>query len=304
MVVQIDRFKYGVYFFVSRLLLLLLAIGFFTETSAQKTSFKSDMKFVDYLKERKMFVEAQYILTKMDTSLLTTEEKDSMNFAKGVIYLLSDESTKSICSFDKVSEISACYSKALVANAYNYWQNKQYDKSDKLLKKVLNNTNDSGVHSMALLMLSANELLQNHPSGYANYAKMIDTSDEVIQSKKHILNKVYQSENAFHHKSPVVAGVLSAVVPGLGKWYLGKPNEAFGAFIPLASLGILTYEAYRKGGVKSLGFVSFASLFSVFYAGNIWGSMVSVKIRTESFNNNNEKNIALGMLVPINRLLR
>ncbi len=304
MVVQIKIIRSALPFTARCLILILFAIDIHVDIIAQKTSFLSDVKYVDYLKERKMYAEAQYVLTQMDTAMLTVQQKDSIIFLLGGVYLLSSKADSSIKLFNKVSEVSICYGKALVANAYNYWHNKQYNLSEGLLRKTLNNANDSSLQYLTLLMLSANELLKYNPAGYNTYSGLIETSDEMILSKKNALRKVYQTEISFHKKSPVVAGLLSAIVPGLGKWYVGKPNEALGAFIPVASLGLLTYEAYRKGGTGSLGFVSFASMFSIFYFGNIWGSIVSVKLRNESYTINNEKNIVVSMLVPIDRLLR
>ncbi len=304
MVVQIEQSKSALHFLFRSLLVSLLVFIFWVDVSAQRTNFSREMKYVEYLKEKRMYAEAQYVLTMIDTATLSAQQADSLNFERGGIYLLSNSPDSSIRMFNKVSESSNCFSKALLANAYNYWHGKQYQSSNAFLKKALNNTNDSSLQPLVLLMLSANELLQNHPSMFSAYSKMIVTGDELIEQKKAGLNKVYQSEIAFHRKSPVVAGVMSAIIPGLGKWYAGKPSEALGAFIPLASLGLLSYEAYKRGGINSIGFVSFASLFSVFYAGNIWGSIVSVKLRNESFKENNEKNIAVSMLVPIDRLLR
>jgi hypothetical protein len=101
-----------------------------------------------------------------------------------------------------------------------------------------------------------------------------------------------------------LSGLLSTIVPGSGKLYAGKPTEALGAFIPIASFGLLAAESYNKAGIKSVGFISFASLFTIFYLGNIWGSMSTVKIRNTSIEINYEKNISINMLIPVKSLLR
>ena len=86
-------------------------------------------------------------------------------------------------------------------------------------------------------------------------------------------------------KSPALAAGLSAVVPGLGKVYAGRPRHGLAAFLPCAVLGFEAAEAYKNGGWKDPRFLICSSLFSVFYIGNIYGSALTVKaVRNETIN--------------------
>ena len=78
-------------------------------------------------------------------------------------------------------------------------------------------------------------------------------------------------------KKPWKGAALSALVPGLGKVYAGRPKSGLSNFIQLSILGVQTYEGYRKKGFGDPHFYIFGALFTVFYAGNIWGSAESVK---------------------------
>jgi len=77
--------------------------------------------------------------------------------------------------------------------------------------------------------------------------------------------------NSFKPRSTFGACLLSTAVPGAGKLYLGKKDQAISAFIFSAILGALTIESL-KHGVKSYQFVASAGSFSLFYIGNIWGT--------------------------------
>lgn len=109
----------------------------------------------------------------------------------------------------------------------------------------------------------------------------------------------YDKLRGFRHRSPVLAGVYSALVPGLGKWYAGKKKQGIAAFLPVIGLAALTYEAYRKDGVKSARFIGFGTLFTIFYVGDIWGSTLAVKIRRNEFNKEYDNKILFDMHIPL-----
>ncbi len=73
------------------------------------------------------------------------------------------------------------------------------------------------------------------------------------------------------HKSPVLAGALSAVVPGLGHVYLGQPFIGLAAFGWNALFGFATYDALHRKiwGVGSV----LAGLELLWYGGAIFGAV-------------------------------
>jgi hypothetical protein len=79
------------------------------------------------------------------------------------------------------------------------------------------------------------------------------------------------------HKSPLLAGLLSAAVPGLGKLYAGYKYQAFTAFTACVFMGAQAVEAAILSGVNSAHFIYTCSIFSAYYIGNIAGSAWAVK---------------------------
>jgi hypothetical protein len=78
-------------------------------------------------------------------------------------------------------------------------------------------------------------------------------------------------------RSPLLAGLMSAVLPGSGKLYAGYRYQAMSAFLMNLILGAQATEAYVRSGPRSVHFVLTASLFSVYYFANISGSAWAVK---------------------------
>lgn len=77
--------------------------------------------------------------------------------------------------------------------------------------------------------------------------------------------------------SPFLSGLYSALLPGSGKLYVGNKFQAMTAFVANMLLGMQAVESYIKAGPGSPRFILTASLFGVFYTGNIWGSVALAK---------------------------
>jgi hypothetical protein len=78
-------------------------------------------------------------------------------------------------------------------------------------------------------------------------------------------------------KKPWVAGALSAAVPGLGKLYAGRKKSFYFTLLAHVAYGAQSYECVRKLGISHPFSIFSISLFSVFYAANIYGSYQDVK---------------------------
>lgn len=93
---------------------------------------------------------------------------------------------------------------------------------------------------------------------------------------------VIKSINSIEHpkrKSILIAGLLSAVIPGSGKWYAGYFGTPFAALFINAVLGGVSLELAIKQGITSWPAILAYTAFSAFYAGNIIGTVYSVNIK-------------------------
>jgi len=88
--------------------------------------------------------------------------------------------------------------------------------------------------------------------------------------------RYYRIKLNLPQKSLTVAGMLSAVIPGLGKIYAGETGDGITALIVNGLLGFLAYDNFRAGH-KFRGWL-FSGLTAFFYAGNIYGSVAAAQI--------------------------
>lgn len=78
-------------------------------------------------------------------------------------------------------------------------------------------------------------------------------------------------------KKPIVAGILSAIVPGTGMLYLNKPRAFASNLAIVGGFGYQTYESSRIFGWQHPLTIINCAFFSGFYLVNVIGSYLEVK---------------------------
>lgn len=101
------------------------------------------------------------------------------------------------------------------------------------------------------------------------------------------IKKWFNVGNQFKEKSLILSGVYSALIPGLGKIYSGQTGDGITAFVVTSLLTYLSYDNFKHNH-DFRGYL-FGSLSGIFYAGNIYGSVVSahqfnLRVRLEKEN--------------------
>ena len=76
-------------------------------------------------------------------------------------------------------------------------------------------------------------------------------------------------------RSPVLAGLLSAILPGAGKLYADRPSDALFSLALVGSLATLSGLGFAEEGVGSVRGWTYGSLALLFHAGNIYGAVVA-----------------------------
>ena len=90
---------------------------------------------------------------------------------------------------------------------------------------------------------------------------------------------------SLHYKSPAIAGVMSALIPGSGRIYAGNWEDGLLSFIVVGVTAWQAYRGFEKRGSSSLYAWIYGLAGIGFYAGNIYGS-----IREVNRYNHNKRN--------------
>jgi hypothetical protein len=266
---------------------------------AQQFEFSKELRFAQYLQDKDAGPEAIRVLGRIDTVPLSREQKDSLYFMLGWAAYTAKRLDTSINSLLKVSPAFPLYNKARFFSAYCEAFQGRRDTAALLLGHHPVPRTDTTLNELRNLQLAGIALLQRNYPAYKEREQQFTYSSYVDGKEEQRMKAYYDKMRGFRRRSPVLAGLYSALVPGLGKFYAGKKKQGIAAFLPVISLAALTYEAYRKDGVRSARFIGFGTLFSVFYIGNIWGSTLAVKIRRNEFYKEYDNKILFDMHIPL-----
>lgn len=178
----------------------------------------------------------------------------------------------------------------------------QYDEATKLFEKIEQNSpyhQSSSLEIMKILFIQEkysdlrrfalvdNSILQNKiPEAkllYMSYLKdseKISTFSDFVKpfefAEQEEIKTLYHMKVNPSSKNPMIASILSAIIPGAGKFYAGEISDGILAFVATGLFSFLAYDNFKadhnfRGGL-------FSGLAAMFYAGNIYGSYASAQI--------------------------
>ena len=281
---------------------LLFALFFFCTACvfSQNTRFSDEIRFARYLQDKDLFREAQFIMRTIDTSLLTSAQKDTLNYFSGWSAYGSKQLDTAVNKLLSVSPAYPLYTKSRFFAAYCLAYLSRQDAAQEIITGLA--LTDSTELEMRQFELAGMALLRRDYEAYNQYQRSFTYASYVMEKEEKNMAAYHKGLRSYKAKSPFLAGIYSAVLPGAGKFYAGKKRQAIASFLPIVSLAAVTYEAYRKGGLRSARFIAFGSLFSVFYGGNIWGSVLSVTVKQKEFYRAYDNKILFDLHIPLRSL--
>jgi hypothetical protein len=256
-----------------------------------------DVCFVKHLSDSQSFNECIYEVGKMNLNSLSISKRDSLLYYKGWSEYSIKDLKQSAQTFLYVSDKSSFYEQSRMFAAYNYLHVSNYDTSF----SILSGLSKTGLANESLINfeMAGCSLLKKDYKGFDTYIKSVDTTSYYLQ--KEAAQLIFFSNRMQEHreKSPFLAATLSTLVPGLGKIYSGKTGEGISSLLTVGGLGLVTWEQYRHNGLKNYKTIIAASLFSLFYIGNIYGSYFSVIVSENEFNDEYKNKILFNLHIPL-----
>jgi hypothetical protein len=113
------------------------------------------------------------------------------------------------------------------------------------------------------------------------------------------LDGLIQEAGNLRYRSPIASGMLSVVIPGLGKVYAGRLYDALYSTMVIALSTWLAYDGFRDDGRHSIKGWVFSGASAFFYLGNVYGSVLAAR----SFNRGQDNELRRKILDVANPLL-
>jgi hypothetical protein len=246
-------------------LLFILFIAF----SFSKAQSNFNIDFYQNLVNQKENNLALLYLNKCELVTENLSILDSIYFYKGKTHFNTKQFKESVFSFNKIS-----------GNSTFYIQSKMYlsigllylDSSEKYINNELKPIKgDSIFNQIKTITMASVALLNNNLLAYDSLILQLKDSLYYFSNLQVSLIK-WRKKSTIKTKNPLIAAGLATIVPGLGKVYGGKPYDGLSTFLTHVPLGLLVWESYYNVSVNSARFITFASITSLFYAGNILAS--------------------------------
>lgn len=226
-----------------------------------------EIEFIDYLIGNSLAGDAAIYL-----ELTPFAPSDTLQYLRGWSNYSAHNLDAAAWYLSQVDSLSAWHEKSLFFAAISDAHQGRYDRALSLLDGY------SGTRSeLAAFERAGIALLQNKPSAYKLESASFTGAYPLAQSEKQ-LDAIYSERYETRSASPFWCSAASAVVPGLGKVFAGRFDEAITSFVTVGTLAAFTAECWIKCGATDWKTILFGTLGSIFYIGNIYGTYVSVGI--------------------------
>ncbi|MFY0605204.1 MAG: hypothetical protein JXR10_00720 [Cyclobacteriaceae bacterium] len=279
---------------VLSLFILCCSLG----TCLAQNNYADRYRFISHLETIGAYSEGLLYIDQLTNQEHSTQRADSLNYLRGRFSYLLKNREDAIQYFQAVSPtVLPLFNASRLYSGLESAYLKDYDTSKAYFNEVQpTNELESELQNYQIGALA---LLNRDYSTYESLRKDADDMNFHLKDHLVILDKSYLELVNHKPKSPAIAGLMSAVIPGSGKMYNGQFGQGIMTLVTASIFGLQAYEGYRKNGVNSAPFIAFGSLFTLFHISNIYGSVVAVRLGEKNFNNNQNESILLRMHIPI-----
>lgn len=233
-------------------------------------------RFADYLFNEKQYIRAA---GEYQRFLFATDSfpgnADSIFFKIALCYRFSENYKHSINYFKRIAndyDRSLLLTEAYLEMGVCYSLIDSFEESNKVLKGHF--LNEPVVDIRAKQLITLNHMQKKE---WDKAREILNHSDAKQSQISLLLGK---GEN-LPRKNSFVSGMFSAVIPGAGKCYCGRPMDGFHSFVTTGIATWQAYEGFKADGIHSVKGWIFGVLGGLFYLGNIYGSVVAADIYNE-----------------------
>ncbi|MFC1716055.1 tol-pal system YbgF family protein [Candidatus Poribacteria bacterium] len=238
------------------------------------------LKFADYL-----YQEGDYLRAAGEYQrhlFHYPQNADSTLYKLGFCYRLAGDTERAIHTFRKIVANKAegrFRSAASYQIAYSYFLSRQYEKSLQYLDEAVHKAADVDERGKLQILSAFNYLHQKRWHDAEDILSGLDLKDEELSRTALSLRASAQDGARLPRKSPILAGLMSTVVPGAGKFYCGQYGDGLYSLFLAGATGLLAWDGFRDDGLHSIRGWVLGSMGAIFYTGNVYGSVIAARVR-------------------------
>lgn len=282
---------------------LVLLIGIFQlakigNLSAQSPSKAEIVPFTEFLIENGNLQEAiKFVDPILENEKPTAQVRDSLVFLKATTYDKLKNDSLARVLFLLVSEESPLYVRSRFLVVQRLISASKFLEALNVVKTIPETDSDYSNEVRAFLWLGL-QTYTNSPENRKEMPLENQLASGPLKREYSAIKWYADERKQLKKKSPFVAGLLSALVPGLGKVYAGSIPQGIASFIRIGILGGIATELFLRQGYKDPQFLFFGGVAAAYYVGGIYGSVYLPKLnyneKLESLNHN----VKISLSVP------
>lgn len=270
------------------------------EAQSQENYFSPEniLRFADYLFQEKDYIRAageyQRYLYCFDT---LPPNADMIFYKVGLSFRMAKEFEKSIHYFNKVismSENNSYIDKAYVQIGYIYYLKERYDCSISYLTENFSLLHSADSKEKSNQIIGLNYIYQKNWDRAVDWYNSLDKKNKAAAFSVRLKNLAVKGKN-LPRKNRFLAGAMSALIPGAGKIYCKRTYDGLTSFIVTVLAGWQAYKGFKEDGINSTKGWIYGTVFTFFYLGDIYGSVVAVNIYNQNLEDKFFKNIGLSV---------
>lgn len=224
---------------------------------------------------------------------------DTLDYLRGWVLFGDRKLSQASAFLGRVPASSVFYDKSLFYNVVSLANLGDYARAASLLPAA------RPAHAeLAAVEGAGLALLSGRPQDWPSLSSRFTFQDYNLAEAERVLTEIYEARFASKQKSPWLAALASAVLPGAGKFYAGRAGEGAAALLGVGSLAAMTAEQWRKHGPEDWRTLAFGALCATFWIGNIYGSYMSVSIQRNEILAAQDTAILYHLHLPLRSIFR
>ena len=237
-------------------------------------------KFADFLYEQGDYLRAvgeyqRYLFYQ-------PQESEEIRYKIALCYRFAGQTEQAIQNFQVLLRMhpdGQFTNRAYYQIGATYFLQDQFEQSAQFLREALPHVTDAEQHAETEQLIGLSYLMQKQWSEASEIFETLQGSKVVSVSQKAVVYHSYARNGAnLSTRSPFLAGVLSTIAPGIGRLYTGKFGDALTSLFIVGLTGWQAYDGFQRDGLSSVKGWTLGTLSGIFYAGNIYGSVISARV--------------------------
>ena len=281
------------------LVLISLLVLCATSACAQRNAL-ADYKFGNYLLGKGLMRDATTLVQTLPNDY-TPAALDTMRYLKGWTLDQTRQFAPAAEVFAEVGEGSEFYAKSAFLGAMCNLELGDVGGAKSTLSAFATTPTAANYRELLAFELGGIALLEGDYATYAEQSREFSFNNYALAAEQQTLNNI--ALNQPRNLSPWVAGVASAIVPGLGKIYAGNLSEGVASFLAVGAFAVLTADSWAKAGTpNNWRTITYGTIGSLLYISNIFGSIASVKVYYQNFEEINRQAVMYSIHIPLRNI--